>query len=101
MQLRRFQDPKSFLSRAETFLTRAEVENIVLLGIAGPPGTPSFLLGEDCYLAVVEDRDEVVACAVRFWPDRVLISRGEQEALDYLVSDLAAKYTTLPGVHGP
>lgn len=28
MQLRRFLDSRAFLSRAETFLTRAEVENI-------------------------------------------------------------------------
>lgn len=101
MQLGRFLDPRLFLSRAEDLLMRAEVENIVLLSIGGPPGTPSSILGEDCYLAVVEDGRDVVACAVRFWPDRVIISRAQQEALEYLVSDLASKYTTLPGVHGP
>jgi hypothetical protein len=71
------------------------------LSVGGPPGTPSAVLGEDCYLGVVESGDDVVACAVRFWPDRVIISRARQEALEYLVSDLASKYTTLPGVHGP
>jgi len=101
MQLRRFLDPRLFLSRTEAFLMHAEVENIVILGIGGPPGAPSPPLGEDCYLAVVEDVGEVLACAVRMWPDRVIISRAEQEALEYLVGDLALKYTTLPGVHGP
>jgi len=84
MQLRRFFDPRLFLSRAEAFLMRAEVENIVILGIGGPPGAPSPPLGEGCYLAVVEDVGEVVACAVRMWSDRVIISRAEQEALEYL-----------------
>jgi len=101
VQLRRFLDPRSFLRRAEAFLMRAEVENIVMLSIGGPPGAPSPVLGEDCYLAVIEDAGEVVACAVRMFPDRVVISRAEREALDCLVTDLALKYTTLPGVHGP
>jgi len=102
MQLRRFFDPLSFLSRAEAFLMRSEVENIVMLGLGGPPGAPSPpVLGEDCYLAVVEDAGEVVACALRVWPGRVLISRGKPDALEQLVDDLALKYTTLPGVHGP
>jgi hypothetical protein len=101
MQVCRFRDPRSFLDRAEIHLRRSEVENIVLLSIAGPRGTPSSVIGEESYLAVVEDGPDVVACAVRFWPDRVLISRGRQEALEHLVSDLTSKYPSLPGVHGP
>jgi hypothetical protein len=31
----------------------------------------------------------------------MLISRGRQEALEHLVNDLASKYPSLPGVHGP
>jgi len=80
---------------------RAEVENIVMLGICGPPGAPSPVFGEDCYLAVVEDVAEVVACAVRTPPYKAIISRAEPNALECLVGDLALKYTTLPAVHGP
>jgi hypothetical protein len=101
MQVRRFLDPESFLSRAKTFLMRAEVENIVMLSLGGRPDAPAPVLAEGCYLAVVEDGDEVVACALRIWPDRVLISRAGPEALEHLVDDLASQYTTLPGVHGP
>ena len=101
MQVRRFLDRGSFLGRAEAFLMRAEVENIVMLSLGEPPGAPSPPLGEDSYLAVVEDGGEVVACALRVPPDRVLISRARQDALEHLVGDLASKYTTLPGVHGP
>jgi len=101
MQIHRFVDPNVFLGRAEPFLVRAEVENNLLLGICGPPGSPPRLFGEDRYLATVEDAGKVVACAIRTPPYRAIITRASQRACECLVDDLAAKYERLPAVLGP
>lgn len=80
---------------------RAEAENNLVLGIGGPPGSPPRVFGDHCYLATVEDANEVVACAVRTPPYKAIITRAEQRPLELLVDDLATKYETLPTVLGP
>lgn len=72
-----------------------------MLGICGPPGPTPRVLGDQCYLATVEDADEVVACAIRTPPYKAVITRADQRALEFLVDDVAAKYKTLPAVLGP
>src|SRR5262245_29913173 len=101
MQVRRYSDPFSFLNRAESFLMRGEAENNMMLGIRGLPGSRPIRFGEDCYLATVEDGDEIMACALRTPPFGVIITRAERPALDCLAKDLAAKYDTLSAVLGP
>jgi hypothetical protein len=64
MQVRRFSDPISFLNRAESFLMRGEAENSMMLGIRGLPGARPPRFGEDCYLAVVEDGEDIAACSL-------------------------------------
>src|SRR3989304_909423 len=97
MQVYRHLDPKVFLSRAESFLIRAEAENNVMLSIGGS----SRMFGEDCYFATVEDAGEIVACAMRTPPYKAIITRGEPKALECLVDDIVTKYETLPAVLGP
>jgi GNAT superfamily N-acetyltransferase len=101
MQIRRFSDPVSFLDRAEPFLMRDEAENNMILGIRGLPGARPPGFREDCYLAVVEDGEEIAACGVRTPPFGVVITRAEAPAVACLAEDLAVKYETLPGVLGP
>lgn len=48
-------------------MLRAEAENSLFLGMGGPPGSTPPVLGEQCYLAAIEqagEAGEVVACAV-------------------------------------
>ena len=97
MQVTRFPDPRSFLARAEPFLLRAEVENNLMLGIAG---TPRYF-GADAYLATVDRDGAVAACAIRTPPFKAVITAGEPAALDCLVTDLAERYPDLAQVHGP
>ncbi|MEQ1758556.1 MAG: GNAT family N-acetyltransferase [Vicinamibacterales bacterium] len=73
----------------------------MMLGIRGLPGTHPPRLGEDCYLAVVEDGDDIAACSVRTPPFGAIITRAELPTLECLAEDLAAKYKTLPAVLGP
>ena len=97
MQATRFRDPQSFLQRAGSFLLTAEVENNLMLGM----GETARAIGEDAYLAAVEEGDRVVACAMRTPPYRAVMTRAAGPAIECLVSDLAARYPELPGVLGP
>ena len=71
------------------------MENNLLLSIATT--TP---LAPDAYLALVEDGDSIVACAVRTPPRRAVISRAPAAALESLAGDLADKYPDLSEVLG-
>ena len=101
MQVRRYSDPLSFLNRAEPFLMRGEAENSMMLGIRGQLGGRPPAFGEDCYLAVVEDGEEIMACGLRTPPFGLIITRADPTVLECLVDDVSAKYDTLPAVLGP
>src|SRR6266849_5062027 len=101
MQIRRYRDPALFLDRAGPFLSRAEGENNLFLGMGGRPGSTPPVLGEECYLATIERAEEVVACALRTPPYGVVIARADLSALELLINDLTSKYETLPSVLGP
>ena len=68
MRVQRYSNPLSFLNRAESFLMRGEAENSMMLGIRGVPGSRVPRFSDDCYLAIVEHADTVVACALRTPP---------------------------------
>jgi predicted GNAT family acetyltransferase len=101
MQVHRYPNPALFLTRAEPWLMRAEAEHNLMLGLYGSTGSPRPVVGDQCYLATVEDAGEVLACAVRTPPHKAIITDAEPEALECLVDDLATKYETLPAVIGP
>ncbi len=92
----RFSNPQSFRARAAAFLLPDEVENNLLLSIAATTPLPP-----NGYLAIVEDGDSIVACAVRTPPRRAVISRAPAAALESLARDLADKYPDLSEVLGP
>ena len=100
MRLCRHSDATSFLLRARPWLTRAEIENNLILGICNHL-LASRVPAEDVYLATVEVAGAVVACALRTPPHKAVITRGDEAALTCLVDDLAARYGTLPAVLGP
>jgi len=94
--VQRFTEPKAFLTRAESFLRAAEVENALMLGICG-----SAQFDDSCYLATVEEGRAVVACALRTPPHGVLLTRADRDALELLAADLADKYQDLSAMVGP
>ena len=97
--LHRFIEPAAFLAQAEPFLRAAEAENVLMLGICGPGGSGHF--DDSCYLAIVEEDQAVVACALRTPPYGALLTRGDRQALEMLVTDLVGKYQDLPAAAGP
>ena len=99
MKAVRHSDPNAFLRKAEAFLLRAEVENNIILGIAR--SCASSRAPENGYFATVEDRNDVIACAIRTPPNKALISRAGPEALGHLVADLMEADENLPAVLGP
>jgi uncharacterized protein len=94
--IQRFTEAKAFLTRAESFLRAAEVENALMLGICG-----SARFDDSCYLATVEEDQAVVACALRTPPHSALLTRADRQTLELLAADLADKYEGLPAVAGP
>ncbi len=101
MRVSRHSTGESFLQRAESFLLQAEAENNLILGIAGSWRDYSSDLTDRPYLAAVEQRGAVVACALRTPPRNVVITRAKDDALEALASDLRKVYGELPGVLGP
>jgi predicted GNAT family acetyltransferase len=89
------------LRAAESWLLAAEAENNLILGIAlGAKGrTADGALTP--YWATVRSVSQIVGCACRTPPYRLVLSRLPAAAIDALAADVAAMYGTLNGVHGP
>jgi predicted GNAT family acetyltransferase len=101
MKIRRYNDGKSLLERAQSWLLEAEAENSLMLGIAkalgdGPPGPD-----RQPYFATVDEGDEVIACALRTPPAKAILTRGTESAMKALADDLFAAFGSLPAVLGP
>ena len=105
MELLTFADPALFYQRVQPFLMAREAEHNLLLGIAGEllafpePAKDN----EVPFLAVVEERDQVVLVALRTPPQNLVLSRIEPPesvagALSLLVNSLSATQPNLSGV---
>lgn len=101
MELIHHSTPQSFLARGEEWLLRAEPEHSVVLSVAhallhdGHPFEPPF------YLTTVENRGEVIGCALRPPPDGVTLTDMPLAVAAELASDLAQSCDALPDVSGP
>ena len=102
MRVVRHTDPASFEGHARTFLMRAEVENNVMLGIATALAQNPSLAKPSPYFATVHDDGDVVVCALRTPPHKLVISRtADLSALHLLAEDVFAVYPDLSMVLGP
>ncbi len=100
MELRRFAAVGDFLSVAEPFLVEREAEHNLILGVASSLIEAPEAYSGPPYLAVVVDRDRVVAAAVRTPPFRLVLSEvDDPRAIGLLAADWPAN--ELPGVLGP
>jgi hypothetical protein len=94
-------DARSFLSRAEQWLERTEMEHGMALQSA------RFARGDDSgfhrplYWATIEDRDTLIGCAFRTPPYRLGITALPLAVVPELIESVAAYYPTLSGVAGP
>jgi predicted GNAT family acetyltransferase len=99
-QLARFGNVDSFMAKAGEFLAAREAEHNLILGISsGLRRDPSQYDGPPD-LAVVTDRDRVVAAALRTPPYNLVLSEVDDlAALEPLSADVALG--PLPGLVGP
>lgn len=101
MNVIRHPTAESFLQQAQSWLMRAEIENNVMLGIARAIVRQTVIPKELPYFASVVDHGEVVACALRIPPHKLIVSRADQDATRAIARDAFALYPTLPVAIGP
>lgn len=96
-----FDGPKEFLTRAEPWLLRAEVENNIVLSVASAIITSPDRFKRPIFLATVEGDGAVVGCAFRTPPFKVGLTTMPREAVPLVVGAVGTVYPSIPGVIGP
>jgi predicted GNAT family acetyltransferase len=92
---------QSFLEHAQPWLMRAEIENNVILGIALAIVRETVIPKESPYFVTVVDKEEVVGCALRIPPHKLIVSRTTAGAAKAIARDAFALHPALVGVIGP
>lgn len=99
MRVTRHGTAGALLAEARAFLLRDEVENHLVLGIAGElDAAPAF---DGPWLATIEEQGKTVACALQTPPRPLILTRAPAAAVDALVEGMMAWGVELPGVVGP
>ena len=101
MQVDRYTDAGAFLSAAGPWLATAEVENNIMLTIAGSVADGTRSLKEPPYFAAVIDGEQIDCCGSRTPPHVMLVTNGTKRGLAALAADAFDALERLPGVTGP
>ena len=115
MQLQGFADVGEFAARVEPYLLTHEATHCLMLGLLSTlPRDPSDPMAADeiPYMALIEERDEIVLVAMRTPPFPLILSliapdvaadeAASGEALALVADDVAARYQGgAPGVNAP
>src|SRR5882672_1520922 len=80
---------------------RAEIEHNVILSIAGSVAKGLLVPKAPPYFAVVVSAGEVVACAIRTPPHKLVVSSGSAAAMHALAQDVFALAPDLTALNGP
>jgi uncharacterized protein len=91
----------SFLEHAQPWLMRAEIENNLMLGLSLAIVRETVIPKEAPYLVTVVDNEEVVGCALRIPPHKLIVGRTSVEAAKAIARDAFALYPAPVGVIGP
>jgi hypothetical protein len=101
MEILRLDTGAAFLHEAESFLVTQEAANCLVLGISLQFALYPGLAASAAFLAVVKDKGEVLAAAVRTPPGRLVVAVTESRAaLAVLAERIASTARDTPGVHG-
>lgn len=100
VQVRRHEDAGAFLERAESWLLRREAEHNLILGLSTSIAGGDLRFPGPNYFATVENGEEVVGCALRTPPHKLLLTRLPEEGFDPLARDVGEVYDSLPAVLG-
>lgn len=96
----RHETAAEFLARAGAWLEQAEVENNLILGIAGYFASDSSALKPQPYLLTVEDNDKILGASLMARQRQLLITAMPDSAVDALANHLLAALVPVPGVVG-
>ena len=100
MEVTRYPEAGAFLTVARPLLMSAEAENNLILGVAeGLARNPKAV--ENPYLATVGNGTQVLACAVRIAPFKLLLTRANRKPIAALAADAFAAVPDLTGITGP
>ena len=80
---------------------RAEIENNLMLGLSLAIARETVIPKEPPYFVTAVDNDEVVGCALRIPPHKLVVGRTSPEAAAAIARDAFALYPALAGVIGP
>ena len=96
-------DAAAFLARARPWLEAAEDENNLVLSIAARiAGGPATASGPDApFFATVEDGGEVVGCAFRTPPHKLVLTRMPVAGAERVAQAAAARWDAVPATLGP
>jgi uncharacterized protein len=98
----RYDEVDAFVERAMPFLEEREAENNLILGLSSQLRHDPQLYGEDPYLAVVEDGQDVRGVVFRTPPHNLILSELDDErAIAPIVAAVHEQFASLPGVVGP
>lgn len=101
MQVIRHNTAAEFLARAKAWLEKTEVENNIILGIAGFFESYSGQLKVSPYFLTVEENGTIVGGALMAPPRRLVITRMSGSAVTTLADYFLANGASVPGVLGP
>lgn len=105
-QVRLHASARAFLERAEAWLLRAEDHHNLVLSLshalAEREAEPTEeVVGRGPFYATIEAAGEVVGCALRSPPHKVLVTEMPLEAAAVLAAGLVVAYDHIPAVLGP
>ncbi len=99
MELRRFDTIEEFYGRAEPFLLEREAEHNLILGICTLLMRNPERVGQQPYMACVEQDGKLVAAAFMGPPNNLILSHiTTTEVIPLIARDVYSEYKTLPGV---
>jgi hypothetical protein len=80
---------------------RAEIENNLMLGLSLAIARETVIPKEPPYFVTVVDNEEVVGCALRIPPHKLIVGRTSVEAAKAIAVDAFTQYPAPVGVIGP
>ena len=103
MKITRFKNASQYYQKVKSFLIQQEATHCLLLGIAKSLSNSAERNALDRpYLAVVEDKQNILVTAIRTPPRKLILSRAiAPEAVEAIARDLATYSQLIPGVIAP
>jgi predicted GNAT family acetyltransferase len=101
MIAQRHSSARDWLDRVSPLLLQHEVENNLMLGLAGVAAATPEKFPRGCRMWTVEDGGCLAAAAINTPPHNLVLTRCSESAIGAIIADLVQHQEFLPGVIGP